>query len=523
MPVSEEPVSTETDQEVRAKQPRQRRGGSAIKWLIALALLGAFAAAVFFLGWLPRHTQTQEINKEATDRSGSVPRLEAVRVKRAPTSSELIIPGTTIPYTEANIYARASGYVTKRLVDIGDHVRQGQLLARIDAPDLDRQVAQAQSNLAQSQAALVQVQAQQQLAALTFDRYKVLVARGVFSRQEGDQQEANFNVARANVNAAQSAIEANRQNLNRLVVLQQFESVTAPFTGVITARNVDVGTLIGAGGSGSTDASSSTTSNSSSLSAAQGNNQGSSGNVASSVSPSTGGAQGGPMFSVASIDRLRVLVSVPEAYTSIIRVGQKARLTFQERPNQNFVGQVTRTSASIDQNTRTLLVEVQLINTQKLVPGMYVSVAFVQVKAQPPLIIPGAAIVVRGGQNSVAVVENNIVHLRPIGIGRDYGDQTEVVSGLKEGDAIVLDVTDEVTDGTRIEPEFGQSKSGGPSAGQGNSQSSQQGTSRSSSQHGSQHNYGDQKLDDQAQTTSAAGKSGGAKAAGSNSSKPSKQ
>ena len=510
MPVSEEPVSTETHEDFRKDEPRQRRSGSAIRWLVAAVLLAAAAAAVFFLGWLPRHNETNEIDKEAHDRSTSVPRLTAVRVKRAPTSSELIIPGTTIPYTEANIYARASGYVTKRLIDIGDRVRQGQLLATIDAPDLDRQVAQAQSNLAQSQASLVQVQAQQRLAALTYDRYKVLVAKGVFSRQDGDQQQANFNVAQANVNAAQSAIEANRENLNRLIVLQQFERVTAPFDGIVTARNIDVGTLISAGGSGMTDSSSSSSSSASSLSAAQGNNQGSSGTVASSVSPSTGGAQGGPLFSIASIYRLRVLLSVPEEYVSLIHVGQKANLMFQERPNQNFTGQVSRTSASIDQNTRTLLVEVRLINTQRLVPGMYVNVGFIDVKAQPPLIIPGAAIVVRGGQNSVAVVEDNIVHLRQIVIGRDYGDQTEVLSGLREGDAIVLDVTDEVTDGTRIDPQFGQSKSAESNTGHPKTQSS--------SQNSSQSNYGDQRLDEQAQKASAPGKGGAGKAGGSKSS-----
>ncbi len=515
MPVSEEPVSTRSDQDIKIERTQHRKGGSAAKWLIAAALLAAAAAAVFFLGWLPRHTRSEEIDKEAHAVSTAVPRLNAVRVKRAPISSELIIPGTTIPYMEANIYARASGYVTKRLVDIGDHVKSGQLLAVIDSPDLDRQVAQAQSNLAQSQATLVQVQAQEQLATLTFNRYKVLVAKGVFSRQEGDQQEANFNVAQANVRAAQSSIQGNRENVARLTVLQQFEHVTAPFTGIVTARNVDVGTLISAGGSGMTDATSASSSSSSSLSAAQGNNQGSSGSVVSSVTPQTGGSQGGPMFAIASTDRLRVLVSVPEAYASLIHIGQKAQLTFEERPNQKFTGQVSRTSASIDQNTRTLLVEVRLINTQNLVPGMYVRVAFVDVRALPPLIIPGAAIVVRGGQNSLAVVENEIAHFRPISVGRDYGDQTEVISGVREGDVIIRDVTDQVTDGTKVEPQFGQHITGESSTPQRNSQPA--------AQQSSQGNYGDQSLDNQAQQPNPGAKGKVGKSGGSASAKSSKQ
>src|SRR3982751_1439114 len=297
--------------------PRKRPGHSPKYWLLFAVALIAVAAAVIFFGWLPRHQRQQEINKEAQQRTDERPRVEVQRVRRAPATSELTVPGTTLAYTEAYLYARSSGYVSKRLVDIGDHVRQGQLLAVIDAPDLDQQVAQARSALAQSQSNLAQLEAQRHLAELTWNRWKVLVARGVFSRQEGDQQEANYRVAEANVLAAQNTIQGNRENLNRLIVLQQYERVTAPFSGVITARNVDVGTLINAGGSGL--GSSSPSSNPGpTTAAAQGNNQGASGNLSSNVNPSTGGAGGGEMFAIANVDRLRVLVSVPEAYTSAI-------------------------------------------------------------------------------------------------------------------------------------------------------------------------------------------------------------
>ena len=384
MPVS---VTEENTTEHEQHTPR-KKGSSAIRWLIILALVAGAAVVIFLFGWLPRHKQTEVIDQEAEQRSSALPRLNVTKVKRAPATSELLVPGTTLAYTEAYIYARASGYVTRRFVDIGDHVRKGQLLATIDAPDLDRQVAQARSNLAQSEASLGQVQAQEQLASLTWERWKVLVAKGVFSRQEGDQQEANYRVAVSNVNAARSAIEGNRENLNRLIVLQQYEQVTAPFSGVITARNVDVGTLINSGGSGMGESSASSSPGSLTTAGTQGNNQGSGGTLSSNSAPSTGGSQGGQMFAIASVDRLRVLVSVPEAYSSMIQVRQKADLVFQERSNDILRGQVTRTSASIDQNTRTLLVEVQVKNTGKLVPGMYVTVNFLDVKGSPPLIIP---------------------------------------------------------------------------------------------------------------------------------------
>ena len=161
------------------------------------------------------------------------------------------------------------------------------------------------------------------------------------------------------------------------------------------------------------------------------------------------------MFTIAEINRLRILVSVPEAYASLVRVGERAQLFFQEMPNEKFEGLVTRTSASIDQNTRTLLVEVQVNNLgRRLLPGMYVVVNFVDVKAEPPLIVPGSAIVIRNSKTAVAVVADNVVRFKPISIGRDYGDQTEVVNGLNEGDVIATNVSDDVREGGKIQPQF---------------------------------------------------------------------
>lgn len=428
-------------------------GHSTRHWGIFLILLIVAAALVIFVGWLPRHKREEKIDQEARARTQNVSRVQAVRVEPGPPSNELMVPGTSQAYVEAPVYARASGYLVKRLVDIGDRVHTGQLLAVIDAPDLDKQVAQARSNLLQSESNLNQLEAQLHLASLTWDRYKVLVAKGVFSRQDGDTQEANFRVSEANVHAAQNIIQANHDNLERLIVLQQFERVTAPFNGVITARNVDVGSLITAQGSGLAASDQSVPGGT--QSAAEGNNAGASGTLSSNAAPSTGGIQGGALFNISSTDRLRVLVSVPESYSNSIRLGQRAQVFFDADTNHPYQARVTRTTAAIDQNTRTLLVEVQVANPrERLMPGMYVVVNFIQVQSRPPLLVPGEAIVVRNGKSVVALVgENNVVHFQPIVIGRDYGNESEILSGLQAGNIIVRTVSDEVQDGAKVEPQ----------------------------------------------------------------------
>lgn len=448
------------------QQPKRKRPGhSPFAWLIFAGAILLAAVLIIFLGWLPRHRRQEKIEQQAKERTTALPRVNVIVVHRAASTSELMIPGTTLAYTEAQIYARASGYVTRRLVDIGDRVHEGQLMAIIDAPDLDKQVAQARSTLAQSESNLVQLEAQLHLQALNWERYKVLVAKGVFSRQDGDTQEANYRVAEANVRAAQNTVQANRDNLERLIVLQQYERVTAPFNGVVTARNIDVGALITAQGTGAPPPSGTPTPGTTSA-GAQGNNEGAGGNLSAEATPATGGAQGGPMFTVAEIDRLRVLVSVPEAYSPWIHVGERAHLFFNEQPSNQVQARVTRTSASIDQNTRTLLVEVQVANPDgNLLPGMYSVVNFIDVKGQPPLLVPGEAIVVRNANNVVALVQNNVVHYRQVQLGRDYGNETEVVSGLNEGEVIASTITDEVQDGVKIDPQYpkkqGQPQQGG--------------------------------------------------------------
>jgi multidrug efflux pump subunit AcrA (membrane-fusion protein) len=279
----------------------------------------------------------------------------------------------------------------------------------------------------------------------------VLVAKGVFSRQDGDTQEANYRSAQANVEAARNTVQANQANLDRLIVLQGYERVTAPFSGIITERNVDVGALITAQGAGS---GSSSVSLGGTTIAGQSDTGGTAGTPPNLASPATGGNQGGTLFEIAAVDRLRILVSVPEAYANTIRTGQRAQLSFMD-PGRQVTGRVTRTAGAIAQNTRTLLVEVQVSNPRRqLMPGMFTMVGFLDAASEHPLTIPGDAIAVRNAKNVVAVVRNNKVHFQVIEVGRDYGDETEVLSGLHPGDVIVNTISDEVTEGARINPKI---------------------------------------------------------------------
>ena len=320
----------EATPQVPAKSSRR------IIWFAALVLC-LLAAGAFVAGYLPKWRTRQQLIAAAAKRKADPPFVNAAKIKRAAATSELLLPGNVTPITEAYIFARASGYLRTRYVDIGDRVRRDQLLAEIDAPDLDQQVsqaraavAQAEGQLGQAEATLQQLIATRDLAAITWERYKVLTASGAVSRQDGDMQstaaktaEANVVAGEKSVHAAEEFVRASKATLQRLITLQGYEKITAPFAGIVTARNVDIGALISTTGSSQGPTPSS--------------------GVAPSDIP-----RGGEIFRVAEIARLRILVSVPQMYLPSIHVGQAAKVTVQERPNLSFPGKVTRTSSSLD-------------------------------------------------------------------------------------------------------------------------------------------------------------------------------
>jgi multidrug efflux pump subunit AcrA (membrane-fusion protein) len=372
--------------------------------------------------------------------------------------------------TEAYVYARASGYLKTRLVDIGDRVRKDQLLAVVDAPDLDQQVAQAKQQLMQAERQLDQQRSQLALATVTVQRYRVLVRKGVFSQQDGDQQETNYASQVANVQAAQRNVDAYRANLGHVEALQSYEYVRAPFAGVITQRNVDVGALIAASGV-TTGAESApapegqTSTSGGSQQAGQVNTGGSSGASSSAATTTQSPGQGGPLFGLAQNERLRILVSVPEGFLAAIHVGGHAQLTFQEYSGVSFTGEITRTANSVDPNTRTMLTEVQVDNRNgKLVPGMYTVVTFSPAPGiEGPLLVSGDAVVIRHDRPTIAKVVDGKVHLQPVTIGRDLGGVVEILTGLQAGDIIVTNVTDDVVEGAEVQLHFAKTAGQGKS------------------------------------------------------------
>ncbi|HLJ50110.1 MAG TPA: efflux RND transporter periplasmic adaptor subunit [Bryobacteraceae bacterium] len=450
--------------------PPTPRRGRAI-WLV-LALL-IILAALFFYGY-QRHVQIEQVAQaEAKKEQDTLPVVTVAKVRKAEPASELLLPGNMIALTEAYVYARSSGYVKKRLVDIGDRVKAGQLLAEIESPDLDQQVdqarasvAQAEKQLEQTRANLANAQAQLELARVTWDRYKVLAEHGAIARQDADQQFATFrsaeaavNSAQANISAADQNVKANQANLQRMITLQAFEKVTAPFAGVITARNFDVGALIGGSGG---SLGSSPTPLGGTQNTGQVGNAGTSGSAAL-VSGGNGVNGGGELYRMAQVDTLRILINVPQQYAPDIRVGQVANVTIREFAGHPFEGHVTRTSNAIDANTRTLLTEVQVPNREhRLLPGMYAEVKLISDRVNPPVMIPGEAILTGASGLQVAMLEDvtepgyppnaRRIHMQNVEVGRDYGPELEIINGLQGWEHVVVSPSDAVEEGAIVNP-----------------------------------------------------------------------
>ncbi len=392
--------------------------------LIGLVLM-ALLAALFLAGYLPRRNREKTLVQAADEQKTAVPQVMVARAQRSPGAADLVLPGNVTPVTEALINARASGYLESRLVDIGDRVVKGQLLAEIDAPDLDEQVRQGEAGVAQSESALSgaqyqlrQANARLNLARVTAQRWKLLVEKGVVSRQESDTKDADLEAQQASVESAQAAVKAagdnvraSEANLRRLQEMQAFEKVTAPFAGIITARNVDVGSLISSSG-------------------------------------------GVPLFRMAQIDVLRIVVDVPQTSAAYVQPGAPAEVTLQELPGRKFVGKISRTAKALESATRTLPTEVQVANPEgRLLPNMYARVTLLKVGAAPAVLIPGDALIVRPNGTQVAVVaDGSRIHFQPIQVGRDFGQSTEVVSGLSGDEYLVVNATDDVREGARVKP-----------------------------------------------------------------------
>lgn len=413
------PVSLET--ELRTHSRASTRPLLTFFAILALLVLAAIAAGI------ParlRRDRTLQTSLAATREQ--LPIVNVTAVRQAPTSSALELPGDLQALIESPIFARADGYLAKRLVDIGDRVKKGQVLAELETPELDQQILQAraalsntQSTLQELQAAMALAEANLKLAQKTYQRWGELEKKGTVSHQEADEKSSTVEVrnaevqaARAKIVSARDLIAANEANLHRLEQMKSFARVTAPFDGIVTARLVDVGTLINAGNGGSTK----------------------------------------EMFRVAQIGTMRIFVNVPQTYVSSIRSGQAAELRVQELPGQVFRAVVSRFTHEVDAGSRSMLAVLEVPNPRGiLLPGMYAQVRFATARTTPALLIPGDALVLGSKGPRVATVDSeDRVHFREIRIGNDTGSEVEVLSGLEPGELVIMNPTDAIRDGVRV-------------------------------------------------------------------------
>jgi RND family efflux transporter MFP subunit len=368
-----------------------------------IALILLFAALVV-AGVVPRLRDARELEAESSS-VRATPEVNTVIVKRSGPTSDFVLPGSIEALHESPVYARTSGYVTRWTKDIGAHVQAGELLAQIESPEIDQQAEQAKAQLGQLQAAL-------NFAKKTLDRWKSLEKDSAVTEQELDQYQSGYDAAVANLSAGEA-------NYHHLVELQRFERVVAPFTGVVTSRGVDVGNLVTAGAT-----------------------LGATGSTASAR----------PLFSISGTDTVRVYVDVPQSAMSFVQPGAKVDVLVRELPNKTFRGTVARNARALDAASRTLLTEIQIPNkTGALVPGMYVQVRFEITSTQPPILVPANTLVVRSNGPQVAVVKpNHTIHYQKLELARDFGDQVEVVSGLNDGDQLVVNPSDDIREGVTV-------------------------------------------------------------------------
>jgi RND family efflux transporter MFP subunit len=389
---------------VEQSSHKSHSGGNRLLWfLLPPLLLGVLAL------FTVRSRAEANAHVEATTKALAVQHVSVVHPKRGASIAELDLPGTTEAFTESPIFARSNGYLRSWTKDIGAHVQAGEILAQIETPELDQQLSQSRAMLAQTDANL-------KLAKITASRYQDLIQSHSVSQQEVDQNNQNLAMLTASRDAASADVQ-------RLEQLQAFEKVCAPFDGIVTARNTDIGDLINAG--------------------------------------STSG--GSALFRVARIDTLRIFVNVPEDYSGSIRLGMHASVHIAGYPGQAFAATVARSTNAVDPSSRTMRTELDIPNrTGKLLPGAYANASFQLRAPMLPLVLPSNTLIFQAAGLQVGIVDqNNRVTLRNITIARDLGTTVEVISGLQANDAVIANPSDSLTEGTQVSVETSQTNTTG--------------------------------------------------------------
>ena len=387
------------------RRPRRRFGG----WLLALGVV-VLGAAALTLGVARHYVEPREVVDAAERHRANIPSVRTEMVRASGNLMTVTLPATTLAFNTANIYARASGYIEKRYVDIGSRVRAGQPLADIIAPELDSQIAQSEATIAQAQASLRQTEANRELARVTTARSAPLARAGWVTLQQADQDRLNYQAQQQAASASQANITAQQAQLKVLRQQKAYQQVVAPFDGIVTQRNVDVGSLVQA-------------------------------DIAS----------GTAMFTMVHSDVIRVQVYVPQDAAFGLAPGVEATVRVPELPDRSFRGTVTRIADALQPGTRTLLTEIDVPNPDGvLTPGIYGTVTLQIPRRVPSLIVPGAAVIFNRQGLQVAVVEDGIVHMRKIAVIRDFGTEVEATDGVKNGDVVVLNPWVDLADGSPV-------------------------------------------------------------------------
>jgi RND family efflux transporter MFP subunit len=385
----------------------KKRGRSSI-----LFGLGAFVllAGALAIGASRSYSQQRTVMATAEQIRNFVPNVRVATVSANPKSITVKLPATTAAFADANIYARATGYIEQRNVDIGDHVKAGDLLAQLAVPELDHQISQNEATLVQLKAALEQAEANLDLAEVTWGRDRPLVHDGWVTQQQGTVDIDTVKARKAAVGVAQANVAAQDNQLKVLHQERDYASVIAPFDGVITKRNVDVGSLV------------------------QGN-----------------ATSGTFMFTIMQSDVMRIWVYVPQDSAFGLAPGVDAIVEVPEIPGRTFPGKVTRIAGALETNTRTLLTEIDISNPDHaLQPGAYCIVELAIPVKTPSLIVPADATIFNQNGIQVAVVEDGTVHIRKVSVTRDLGTEVEVDDGVKQGDQVVVSPPVNLVDGSKV-------------------------------------------------------------------------
>jgi RND family efflux transporter MFP subunit len=403
------PPHHEPEFEEKESQGRDTHLPSATRWF-GLAVLFVLSGALAIGVW-SHYEQYRQAITTAQQRRDFVPSVRVGTVARSDSMLHVTLPCTTLAFEAANIYARASGYISKRYVDIGSRVKEGELLVEITAPELDHEIAQAEANILQAEASLRQTDANRELARVTNARTAALVVQGWATKQQGDVDRLTYAAQQQAAQVAEATIKAQQAQLKVLRQQKAYQQVVAPFDGVVTQRNIDVGSLVQA------DATSGTF-----------------------------------LFTTMHGNVIRIQAYVPQDQAFGLAPGDEAVVYVPEMPKRSFPGKVTRIADALQPGTRTLLTEIDVSNPDRaLTPGTYCTVELRVPRRTPSFIVPADAVIFNQYGLHVAVVQNGTVHMQKITIARDLGREVEVLTGVESGDEVILNPPADLEEGSKVQ------------------------------------------------------------------------